>query len=102
MTTVFAAVSDPTRREILERLRSAGPLSLSEIATQLPMTRQAVTKHLNLLSDAGLVRVRWTGRVRLHELDAGPLRDLDSWLEPYSAFWDDALARLERHLEENP
>ena len=102
MTTVFAAVSDPTRREILERLRASEALSLSEIAMQLPMTRQAVTKHLDLLCEAGLVRVRWEGRVRLHELDAEPLRDLEAWLEPYSAFWDDALARLERHLKENP
>lgn len=102
MTTVFTAVADPTRREILERLRSCGALSLSEIAARLPMTRQAVTKHLNLLCGAGLVKVRRKGRMRLHELDAEPLRDMGAWLEPYSAFWDDALARLERHLEENP
>jgi len=102
MPTVFEAVSDPTRRQILERLRDAGPLSLSEIAEPLPMTRQAVTKHLNLLCDAGLVKVRWAGRVRLHALDPGPLKEVDAWLEPYSAFWDEALARLERHLEESP
>lgn len=102
MATVFEAVSDSTRREILEQLRRSGPLSLTEIASPLPMTRQAVTKHLNLLRDAGLVRVHWAGRVRLHHLDPTPLRTVDEWLAPYSAFWDDALARLERHLEENP
>lgn len=102
MVTVFEAVSDSTRREILERLRGSGPLSVSEIAAPLPMSRQAVTKHLNLLCDAGLVRVRWAGRVRLHLLDPEPLREVEAWLEPYSAFWDDALARLERHLEDHP
>jgi DNA-binding transcriptional ArsR family regulator len=102
MATVFEAVSDPTRREILERLKSSGALSLSEIAAALPMTRQAVTKHLNLLRDAGLVKIRWAGRVRMHELDPLPLRQLDEWLAPYSAFWDQALAQLEQHLKETP
>ena len=102
MTTVFEAVSDSTRRRILEQLKSSGPLSLSEIAAPLPMSRQAVTKHLNLLSDAGLVQVRWLGRVRLHELDPLPLRQVDDWLAPYSAFWDQALEQLEQHLEDNP
>jgi DNA-binding transcriptional ArsR family regulator len=100
MATVFEAVSDPTRREILERLKSSGALSLSEIAAALPMTRQAVTKHLNLLRDAGLVKIRWAGRVRMHELDPLPLRQLDEWLAPYSVFWDQALAQLEQHLKE--
>lgn len=102
VATVFEAVADPTRREILERLKSLGSLSLSEIAAPLPMTRQAATKHLNLLCEAGLVRVHWAGRVRLHELDPEPLREIGAWLAPYSAFWDQALARLEKHLEENP
>ena len=102
MMTVFEAVSDPTRREILERLKSSGALSLSEIAEPLPMTRQAVTKHLNLLRDAGLVQIRWAGRVRMHQLDPLPLRQLDEWLAPYSAFWDQALEQLEQHLKETP
>ncbi len=101
-TTVFEAVSDPTRRSILARLRLGGSLSVNEVASELPMTRQGVTKHLDLLREAGLVRVRWEGRQRLHELDPDPLKELDEWLAPYSAFWDDTLARLERHLEENP
>ena len=66
------------------------------------MTRQAATKHLNLLRRAGLVRVRWEGRHRLHELEVSPLKKVDEWLAPYSAFWDDTLARLEQHPEENP
>jgi DNA-binding transcriptional ArsR family regulator len=102
MSSVFEALSDPTRREILSRLRLRGALSVSEASDRLPMTRQAVTKHLDLLRDSGLVRVRWQGRQRLHELDPGPLREVERWLAPYSAFWDESLARLERHLEENP
>lgn len=102
MPGVFEAIADPTRRGILARLRTGEALSVSELAADLPMTRQAVTKHLDLLRDTGLIRVRRQGRKRLHELDAGPLKRLDDWLAPYAVFWDDALVRLERHLEENP
>ncbi len=102
MTSVFEALSDPTRRKILARLRIAGTRSVNEIAEELPMTRQAATKHLNLLRQAGLLRVRWEGRRRLHELEASPLKEVDEWLAPYSAFWDETLARLEEHLEDNP
>jgi DNA-binding transcriptional ArsR family regulator len=102
MLNVFEALADPTRRAILAQLRDDGALSLSEVAEGLPMTRQAVTKHLDLLRDTGLVRVRRRGRERLHELDPQPLREVDEWLAPYSAFWDESLARLERHLEGNP
>ena len=102
MTTVFEALSDNTRRAILRQLRLEGPLSVSTIAAGLPMTRQAVTKHLDLLQQAGLIHIRWEGRRRLHELDGQPLKEVEDWLAPYSAFWDETLERLERHLEENP
>ncbi len=101
MTTPFHAVADPTRRAILERLRTAGPLSLTEIAAELPMTRQAVTKHLDTLGEIGLVRVTRSGRERLHELDADPLKAVQEWLGPYAAEWDRRLDRLRQHLEEN-
>ncbi len=102
MSAPFHALADPTRREILERLRTSGPLSVSEAAEGLPMTRQAVTKHLNALAAAGLIRIRKAGRERLHELDAEPLRELQDWLAPYEAEWDRRLERLQRHLEEEP
>jgi DNA-binding transcriptional ArsR family regulator len=102
MEPVFAAVADPTRRALLERLRADGPLSISELGKGLPMTRQAVTKHLTILRDSGLIRVRRSGRERLHELDPAPLREVDDWLRPYAEAWDDRLAALRRHLgEEN-
>jgi DNA-binding transcriptional ArsR family regulator len=64
------------------------------------MTRQAVTKHLDVLRDAGLVRVRRDGRERLHELEPAPLQAVDDWLRPYAEAWDERLAALRRHLGE--
>jgi DNA-binding transcriptional ArsR family regulator len=97
---VFEAVADPTRRALLDRLRRHDALSLSALADGQPMSRQAVAKHLDLLSEAGLVITWRRGRERMRALDAGPLRQLDAWLEPYAAAWDRRLARLKRHLEE--
>ena len=103
MDAVFVALADPTRRALLDRLRAAGGagLSIGQLGQGLPMTRQAVTKHLDALRDAGLVRVRRSGRERLHELEAHPLESVDDWLAPYGAFWDDRLAALRRHLGED-
>ncbi len=99
MLDVFAAVADPTRRSILERLRGEGALSVSSLANKLPISRQAVTKHLDVLEKAGLVRKRVQGRERLHELEARPLREVDDWLTPYAAAWDERLERLRIHLD---
>lgn len=100
MDAVFVAVADPTRRILLERLRAGGAASIQELGSGLPITRQAVTKHLDVLRSAGLVRVRRRGRERLHELEASPLREVDDWLRPYAEAWDERLAALRRHLEE--
>jgi len=100
METIFGAVADPTRRQILERLRAHGPLSIKELAAPLPISRQAVTKHLNILLGSGLVEMRWVGRERMHFLNPTPLQKLESWLKPYSEAWDRRLSRLQQHLEE--
>ncbi len=63
------------------------------------MSRQAVTKHLDVLESAGLVRRFSRGRERMHRLDRDPLRRVDDWLAPYEAEWDERLDRLKRHLE---
>lgn len=96
---VFAAVGDRTRRGILERLRREGSLSITEIAEPLPVTRQAVTKHLDILENAGLIDRRLRGRERLHSLRADPLRLVSEWLEPYEAEWDARLDRLRSHVD---
>jgi DNA-binding transcriptional ArsR family regulator len=97
---IFEALADPTRRDLLERLRASGPLSLSALAEDRPMSRQAVAKHLDALRDAGLVTIWRRGRERLHALDPEPLREVEDWLAPYAAAWDERLARLKSHLEE--
>jgi DNA-binding transcriptional ArsR family regulator len=101
MDAVLAAVSDPTRRLLLERLRARGSASIRELGAGLPMSRQGVTKHLDLLRDAGLVRVRKVGREQIHELDAEPLREVEDWLRPYQEFWDQRIAALRHHLGED-
>jgi DNA-binding transcriptional ArsR family regulator len=100
VNAVFEAVADPTRRMLIERLRADGPASITQLTTGLSITRQAVTKHLDALDAAGLVRTRRAGRERLHELDATPLQAVDDWLRPYAEAWDERLAALRRHLGE--
>lgn len=100
MSDVFGAVADPTRRAILERLRHEGALSVTQLTEAFTMTRQAVTKHLDLLEQAGLITRDLKGRERLHRLVAQPLEAIDAWLAPYAAAWDERLARLRQHLED--
>ncbi|WP_161962352.1 ArsR/SmtB family transcription factor [Nocardioides speluncae] len=100
--SVFEAVADPVRRDLLAVLREYGPASLNTLAEGRPMTRQAVTKHLNVLVKCGLVRAHRRGRERIHELDPEPLKELADFLAPYAAAWDDRLDRLQTYLEENP
>lgn len=99
MSSVFEALADPTRREILDRLRVDGSLSVKEVARPLDMTRQGATKHLDLLIETGLVRSRREGRRRMHELDPEALKEVEEWLAPYAAEWDRRLERLREHLE---
>ena len=99
MVDVFDAVADPTRRLILRSLRVKGPLSIKALSAPLPISRQAVTKHLDVLEAAGLVERAMQGRERIHQLRAEPLRTMEDWLTPYAAAWDQRLARLKIHLD---
>lgn len=99
MDLTLHAISDATRRDLLTRLRTSGPLSVSELATPLPMSRQAVTKHLDVLEQAGLVERQHRGRERLHTARAEPLRDVVDWLTPWEEEWDDRLTKLKKHLD---
>lgn len=96
---VFAALSDPTRRKIVEALEWARPLSVSEITELVPMTRQAVTKHLDVLGRAGVCETIWRGRERLTSLADEPFEPARSWLERQEEFWDERLAELKRQIE---
>lgn len=75
-------------------------MTLTAIAGPLPMTRQAVTKHVDALREAGLVKATRVGRERLNELDVEPLKKVEAWLEPYAAAWDRRLVALQQYLEE--
>ena len=96
--TTFELVAEPTRRRILDLLRvRARPVG--ELVKLLGLSQPGVSKHLRLLREAGLVRVRRDGQRRWYELEPKPLAELDEWLEPYRELWQDRLDRLEQHLE---
>jgi len=101
MDEVFRALSDPTRRQLLDRLYEHDGLSLSELEGELPMTRFGVMKHLRVLEDANLVVTRRRGREKLHFLNPVPIRQIhDRWVSKYAEPWASALTDLKRDLEE--
>jgi len=93
----FDAIADPTRRELLLLLRD-GECSASELAEPFPATRSAISQHLKVLLDAGLVARRKEGRRRLYRLTPEPLDEVAGWMRAFDAFWDDRLERLAAHL----
>ena len=98
-TLVFQALADPTRRRIVELLTTEESLCVNDLASRFSMTRQAVTKHLNCLCDAGIVSTRRLGRERvatLRESGMGPAR---RWLDRYDRFWDQRLQDLKNIVE---
>ena len=95
---VFDALADPTRRSVLRAVAEDGPLTATQLAQRLPVTRQAVGKHLDVLADAGLVRKERAGRDVRFSLDAAPLGDALAWLAAIGSRWDRRLATLERRL----
>src|SRR5690242_11151217 len=99
---VFAALADPTRLRLIGRLASDGPLSITRLSEDASVTRQAITRHLETLSDAGLVRDTRQGRERVFELDLKRLEKARQYLDVVSAQWDDAAARLKAFVEEHP
>ncbi len=95
---VFQAIADPTRRGVL-RLLVERELPVNAISSHFPMTRTAVSKHLRILAEAGLVKERKVGRETRYRLDADPLRELKSWLAFYERFWENKLDALKRYVE---
>jgi len=98
---VFAALGDETRLALLDDLCSAGPRSITRLATGSPVTRQAITKHLHVLAGAGLVRDVRKGRERIWECEARRLRDARNYLDQISQQWDNALHCLKALVEEH-
>ena len=96
--TVFTALADPTRRRVLELL-TTDSLSAGEIAAAFTVSRPAVSRHLRVLREAGLVRARHDAQRRVYELEPAPLLEVDAWLGAYRRFWAESLDRLEDHLE---
>src|SRR3569623_759379 len=98
---VFKALADPTRRFLLDRLFARDGRTLTELASELEMTRFGVMKHLRILEEAGLVVVRRSGREKLHFLNPVPIRLVhDRWIDKYTAHHVTALVDLKKTLEE--
>jgi DNA-binding transcriptional ArsR family regulator len=95
---VFAALSDGTRRSLLTLLGTAGEASATDLARQLPVSRQAVQKHLGTLADAGLVAARRSGREVLFRPTPAPMSEAMAWMAEVGGQWDERLAALERQL----
>jgi len=93
----LAALSDPTRRQVFEHLRN-GPRSVGELAAEMPVSRPAVSQHLKVLKDAGLVLDEPQGARRVYRIDQNGLGELRSWLDQ---FWGDALQAFKAHIEDN-
>lgn len=99
---VFAALSDPTRRALMARLAERDGLTVGELAQPLPISMPAVTRHLDVLEAAGLLRRRKEGRRVLCHLRPAPLRIARDWLTDYERFWTEGFDRLAALLEDKP
>lgn len=97
--SVFSALADPSRRFVIETLASRGTATPTELAASLPVTRQAVAKHLGALREAGLVEATRSGRETRYALTPEPLATAVEWIEDVGAVWDERLGALKRLLE---
>jgi DNA-binding transcriptional ArsR family regulator len=97
LSTTFAALADPTRRAILARL-AEGEATVNELAEPIPLTLQAVSKHLQVLERAGLIERSRSAQRRPSRILGAPLKDAADWLEDYHQFWEESFGRLEQRL----
>ncbi len=95
----FEVLAEPSRRQILDLLL-AGERPVGELVSALTISQPAVSKHLRVLRDAGLVSVRTDAQRRLYRVRPEPLREIDEWLQPYRRLWGERLDALERHLDQ--
>ena len=97
---VLVALAEPTRRRIVDQLRQRD-CSVGDLVAELAMSQPAVSKHLRVLRDAGVVSARVAAQQRIYRLEPDPFRELDAWLTPYRKLWNVHLDALERHLDAN-
>jgi DNA-binding transcriptional ArsR family regulator len=97
LSRTFAALADPTRREILARL-AEGEATVNELAEPFPVTVQAISKHLKVLEQAGLITRDRAAQLRPSRFDGAPLREVNDWLIKYRRFWDASFDRLDARL----
>jgi DNA-binding transcriptional ArsR family regulator len=97
---LFAALGDETRLRLLARLSRDGPASIARLTENADVSRQAITKHIDILTEAGLVRAYRDGRERICELEPKRLSDARAYLDRISKQWDDVLNRLKKFVEE--
>src|SRR5437667_4875194 len=98
MEAAFEVLAEPNRRRILDLLRVA-ERPVGDLVAELAVSQPAISKHLRILREAGLVDVRSDAQRRLYRVRAEPLQAVDAWLEPYRALWSARLDDLERHLD---
>lgn len=101
MTGTFEVLAEAHRRRILDLLRE-GERPVGDLVTRLGASQPAVSKHLRVLREAGLVEVRTDAQRRLYRLRPAPLQEVAAWLEPYRWMWEDRLDQLEHHLDDMP
>jgi DNA-binding transcriptional ArsR family regulator len=101
VVSTFEVLAEPNRRRILDLLRD-GERPVGELVARLTLTQPAVSKHLRVLKDAGLVAVRQDAQRRWYRLRPEPLTEVDAWLAPYRQLWSSRLDALERHLDVMP
>ena len=95
----LTALAEPTRRRIADELRLR-ECSVTDLVTALAMSQPAISKHLRVLREAGVVAARVRAQQRIYRLEPGPFRELDAWLAPYRSLWTHHLDALERHLDQ--
>jgi len=97
LSRVFSALADPTRRAILAEL-ARGDATVTQLTAPLPISMPAVSRHLKVLGEAGLISRTQSGRLRASHLEPAPLRDAAEWIERYRRLWDSSLTRLDAYL----
>ncbi len=100
LSLTFAALADPTRRAILDRLAEDGEVTVTALAEPFPLSVQAVSKHLKVLERAGLITRGRTAQLRPSRLEGAPLRTVAEWLDQYREIWEGRLDRIAHHLRD--